>query len=196
MTRRVRQLISLVAATAALCAPAAAWGSPDAVIQDCASDGSLDGSYSDADKRAALGRLPADLDEYSDCRSMISAAIGGTGGGNANAAASSNGGPGVVDPKSPAARKAAARRKVRIREARRRQARQKREKELGARSVDPRDGSVFKAANTANGMPVPVALSLVGLGLCALVTALLALWRRNPAFASAVRRVTPARFRR
>ena len=197
MNNRVRNLLLPLTALAVLVSAPAVLASPSAVVRDCAEIGTLDGSYSDADKRAALGQLPADLDEYSDCRSIISAAIGGGGGGGtAIAGASSNGGPGVVDPKSPAARKAAARRKAEVREARRQRAREVREKELGARSVDPRDASVFKAANTANGIPVPMALALVGLGLCALATALLTLWRRNPAFAGAIRRVTPARFRR
>ena len=77
MTSRVRHLIVLVVAFAALALPAIAAADPDAVVRDCAADGSVDGKYSDSDKRAALDRIPADLDEYSDCRSVIGASIGG-----------------------------------------------------------------------------------------------------------------------
>ena len=77
MTSRLGQPIALVAAAAALAIPAAAWASPDAVVRDCASDGSLDGSYSDADKRGAIGQLGAELQEYSDCKSVIGASTGG-----------------------------------------------------------------------------------------------------------------------
>jgi hypothetical protein len=199
MNNRVRHLLLPLAALALLALAPAAVASPGAVVRDCAQDGSLDGSYSDADKRAALGQIPADLDEYSDCRSMISGSIGsggGGGGGNVTATASSAGTPGVAEKKSPGARKAAAHRTRKAREARRKRARKEREREFGARAVDPRDAGVFKAANTANGMPLPVTLALIALGLMALASALLALWRRNPAFAGALRRVTPRRFRR
>ena len=164
------------------------------MLQDCA-DGSLDGSYSDADKRGALNQIPADLDEYSDCRSVIGAAIAG-GGGKADGAAGAGSSAGGAAATSPEARKAAAQRAQKVREARLRTARERREKKLGARAVDPRDAGVFRAANTANGMPLPLTLALIALALIALAGGTLTLWRRNPAFAGAVRRVTPPRFRR
>lgn len=193
MTTSVRHLLSALALPAALAlAPVAAAG-PSAVLQDC-SDGSLDGSYSDAEKRSALGQIPADLDEYSDCRAVIGGALGG--GGKATASASSNSPAADAATATPQARKkAAARRAERVRAARRKQARKARELELGARAVDPRDAGVFRAANTANGMPLPLTLSIIALALIALAGGAFTLWRRNPAFAGALRRVTPARFR-
>ena len=197
MNNRVTHLfLTALAALAALALAPAASASPSAVVRDCAQDGSLDGSYSDADKRAALGEIPADVDEYSDCRSVIGGAIGGA---KATGSVSSNGtsSPDAAAAGTPQARrKAAARRAKKVREARLKRARQVREKQLGARAVDPRDPGVFRAANTANGMPLPFTLALLALALIALAGGLLTLWRRNPAFAGAVRRVTPARFRR
>ena len=196
MNTRVRDLFLLLAAVATLVLAPAAAASPGAVVRDCAQDGSLDGSYSDADKRAALGLIPADLDEYSDCRAIIGGGLGGK--GKVTATASSNGPPGAAASaaKDPKARRVAARKAKRAAQARRARARIERERELGARAVDPRDAGVFRAANTANGVTLPVALALIALGLLALAGALVALWRGNPALAGALRRVTPPRFRR
>jgi len=187
MNNRLRNLLMSLAAFAVLALAPTAAASPDAVVRDCAEDGTLDGSYSEADKRAALGRIPADLDEYSDCRAIIA------GGGGGKASANSVGGPAAG---TPAAKKAASRRLAKIRAVLRTKARQKREKELGARSVDPRDAGVFRASNTANGMPLQMTLALIALTILALAAGLLALQRRNPAFADAIRRVDLKRFRR
>ena len=196
MNNRVRHLFAILVALAVMALAPAAYAAPGDVVRDCAEDGSLDGSYSDSDKRAALGQIPADVDEYSDCRAVISGSIGG----GAKAGIASAGTPGAdagAAGATPQARKAAARRKARkAREARRKRARKAIEKKLGARAVDPRDPGVFRAANTANGMPLPFTLALVGLALIALAGGALTLWRRNPAFAGALRRVAPPRFRR
>ena len=197
MRNRIRHLFPALAVLAALALAPAAVASPGAVLQDC-SDGSLDGGHSDADKRAALGQIPADLDEYSDCRSVINGSIGGGGGGEEVApGAGSNGGAAGTDAVTPRARKAAAERRAKqVRAAQRERARKVREKTLGARAVDPRDPGVFRAANTANGMPLPFTLAVIALALIALAGGLFALWRHNPAFAGALSRVIPARFRR
>ena len=44
---------------------------PTSVIRDCSEDGVLDGNYSHAELDGALDQLPSDLDEYTDCRSVI-----------------------------------------------------------------------------------------------------------------------------
>jgi hypothetical protein len=104
-----------------LAVPGLAHASGDAVIKDCA-DGSIDKSYSQKDYADALANLPADLDEYTDCRSQIqrkqlggsgsSSSGGGTGGGGGavgggtgtgggtggNGDTGTGGGGGVVDP--------------------------------------------------------------------------------------------------
>ena len=53
----------------ATAAPAPA--SPTGVIRDCSEDGVLNGSYSQSELDGALEQLPSDLDEYTDCRSVI-----------------------------------------------------------------------------------------------------------------------------
>ena len=195
MNSGIRHLIVPVAIFAALALAPAAAASPQAVLRACLNEGSLDG-FSDADKRAALNQLAADQDEYSDCRSVIGGSIG-----SKKAAGSAPGAGGTpvqdaeqVNPRE--ARQAAARKKQQALVAQRQRTRQLRERKLGERAVDPRDAGVFKAANTANGMPLPVVLAVIALGLLTLAGGALTLWRRNPRFAGAVRRVTPPRFRR
>lgn len=198
MNSGIRHLIAPIAFLAVLALAPAAAASPDAVLRACLSEGSLEG-FSDADKQAALNQLAADQDEYSDCRSVIGASIGSK---KVGATASSAGaGPnsevadtGERDPRE--ARKAAARRKQQAEVAERQRIRKVRERRLGRRAVDPRDAGVFEAANTANGMPLPLVLAVIALSLLTLAGGTLALWRRNPRFAGAVRRVTPPRFRR
>lgn len=198
MNSGIRHLIASIASLAVLALAPAAAASPDAVLRACLNEGSLQG-FSDADKQAALNQLAADQDEYSDCRSVIGASIGSK---KASATASSAG-PGVnrevADTEkrdSREARKVAARKKQQAEVAERQRIRKVRERRLGERAVDPRDAGVFKAANTANGMPLPLVLAVIALGLLTLAGGTLALWRRNPRFAGAVRRVTPPRFRR
>ena len=71
---------AIAAVAAALVIAPVASASPDDVVRDCAADGVLNDPHADAEKRAALDRIPADLDEYSDCRSVITASIGRGGG--------------------------------------------------------------------------------------------------------------------
>jgi hypothetical protein len=76
----------------ALAVPGLAHASGDAVIKDCA-DGSIDKSYSQKDYADALANLPADLDEYTDCRSQIQRKqLGGSSGGGAGAGGGGTGG--------------------------------------------------------------------------------------------------------
>jgi hypothetical protein len=69
---------------ALLAFPATAAASGDDVIRDCTDDGRLSKKYSDAEYRDALRNLPADVDEYTNCREVISRARRGEddGGGN------------------------------------------------------------------------------------------------------------------
>lgn len=56
---------------AGLATAAPAPASSGAVIRDCSEDGILNGSYSQSELDGALEQLPSDLDEYTDCRSVI-----------------------------------------------------------------------------------------------------------------------------
>ncbi len=211
MTSRVRHLFAPALILMVLAFPVAAQASPGAVVRDCAKDGSVDGSYSDKDKRAALKKIPADLNEYSDCRAAIKASIGaggpkagisrkppGSGGGGS---AGSGGGPGGGradangDGKvSPAERKAADNIQVALK---RDKDRKSTENALGDRKTDPAKVGAIDAGNTSNGLPLPVILAIAALALLAAAAATLLLGRRNPRVAQALRRVPlPARFRR
>lgn len=198
MNSWIRHLIVPVAVLAVLALAPAAGASPQDVIRACLNERSLEG-YSDAEKRAALDQLAADQDEYSDCRAVIGSSIGSKKAGATASSAGSGPTRGAEGSNRRETGKAAARKKqqaLAAQAAQRQQARQVRERRLGERTVDPRDPGVFKAANTANGMPLPVLLAVIALALLTLAGGTLALWRRNPRFAGAVRRVTPARFRR
>jgi hypothetical protein len=96
------RIVTALALLLALAAPGLAHASTKALFTDCA-DGSLDSHYSQKDYAQALANLPADLDEYSDCRSQIQRAQlgghksssngGGTGSGGAGGIGTGPGGP-------------------------------------------------------------------------------------------------------
>ncbi len=81
------QLRTSLALTAVLVLgmPAAAHAGGSDVIRDCAQDGQLGKHYSQHDLQNAYDNLPSDIDEYTDCRQVIRAAMGG-GNGNTNSA--------------------------------------------------------------------------------------------------------------
>lgn len=64
-------LAALLAALLGLASASPAPASPTGVIRDCSEDGILNGSYSQSELDGALEQLPSDLDEYTDCRSVI-----------------------------------------------------------------------------------------------------------------------------
>ena len=189
MSTSARHIVALFVAIAALTLPAVAQADPDAVVRDCAADGSVDDNHSDADKKAALDRIPADLDEYSDCRSVIAASIKGP-----KAGASSRGGGGGDDSAAAgggtAAERAARAKKRRARAKRLAAKRKRTELALGGPNADPKDPAVFEASNTSNGLPTPVLLALIALGLLGAAGAVMALGRHNRRFAATLRRVS------
>ena len=85
-TMRLRlRIATALALMLALAVPALAQASGSAVIRDCTDDGQLSKSYTQKDYADALAHLPADVDEYSDCRDVLSRArLGGAGGGSNN----------------------------------------------------------------------------------------------------------------
>ena len=78
---KLRTFFVLIAVLA-LGVPAAARADGNAVIRDCADDGQLSKQYSQKDLRDAYNNLPSDIDEYTDCRSVIRAAMTGGSGSN------------------------------------------------------------------------------------------------------------------
>jgi cobalamin biosynthesis Mg chelatase CobN len=214
MTSRVRNLLAPALILMVLAFPVAAQASPQAVVRDCAQDGSVDGHYSKSDLKAALKQIPADLDEYSDCKAAISSAMastakastsnksGGGGGGAAGGGSGSSGGSGGAssadtngDGTISPAEKAAAHKTELAQKTNAKRAHT--DNVLGDPKTDPAKVGAIDAGDTSNGLPVPVILSIVALALLAAAAGLLVLGRRKPGVAQALRRVPlPARFRR
>jgi hypothetical protein len=93
MRLRLRIATALALLLALLAVPSLAHASGSAVVKDCANDGKIDKSYSQKDYADALANLPADVDEYSDCRDQIRRAqLGGGGGGGSTSGGGATGG--------------------------------------------------------------------------------------------------------
>ncbi len=73
----MRRTIFLALLAALLLVPAAAHAAADPIkiIRDCEDDGVLQGNYTASELRKARSELPTDIDEYSDCRDVLSRAI-------------------------------------------------------------------------------------------------------------------------
>ena len=175
MTRAVRHLL-LLAALALLALPAPASASADSVIADCSKDGKLDRDYSNAELRKARDNLPADLDEYSDCRELIGNAIKGgsdLGGGK--------GSPGVggIDPAGEAAAQADDQADL----AAATSGDSPPTVDVGGTSLQPDSSGFFNLGGAANHVPLPLLLALILLGAMALASGFGSLRERVPALA-------------
>ena len=198
MTRAPRHLFLL----AALILLALPWGeataaTPFQVIKDCNQDGVLNGQYSNGELREALDNLPTDIDEYSDCRDVIRAAItsgstrggdpdsrggGGPGGGDPRGGGGGAGAePAVLTPEEHAARQQDQQDLAAITSPENRDDRPA--VEVGGQSVKPGSDGLFDLASASNSVPFPLLLALIALGLLALGGGLVALRRRIPALA-------------
>ena len=98
-----------------LAAPAADAATTAEIIRDCNQDGRLDGNYTASEIRRARNNIPDDVDQYSDCRDVLTRALGGTGtkavpsgpGGGAGGAGGGGGAGGApLTPASPAEQQA------------------------------------------------------------------------------------------
>ena len=103
-----RALLAILLLALTVWAPVtAAWAatSPEtvrAILRDCEDDGSLSGSYRPSELRDAVRNIGTDLDQYSDCRDVINAAVlravsrpAGSGGGGGGAGGAAGGGSGA-----------------------------------------------------------------------------------------------------
>jgi hypothetical protein len=90
------RLLLVMVLTLLVAAPAAMAGTRADIIADCFDDGKLDGNYTASQIRDARNNLPADVDQYSDCRDVLARALGGSGsrdvGGGAGGALGGAGG--------------------------------------------------------------------------------------------------------
>jgi hypothetical protein len=96
-------MLLVMVLTLLVAAPAAMAGTRGDIIADCYDDGKLDGNYSPSEIRDARNNLPADIDQYSDCRDVLARALGGTGnksvgGGSGGGGALGGGGGGSDGP--------------------------------------------------------------------------------------------------
>jgi len=73
------RLLLVMVLTLLVAAPAAMAGTRGDIIRDCENDGRLDGNYTPSEIRDARNNLPADVDQYSNCRDVLNRALGGTG---------------------------------------------------------------------------------------------------------------------
>jgi hypothetical protein len=188
---------------AALIVFALPWGeasaaTPFKVIKDCNQDGVLNGNYSNRELREALDNLPTDIDEYSDCRDVIGAAItsgssregdgrpagggggGGPGGGGGRGGAG-GGDPAVLTPEEQAARQEDQQDLAAITSPEGRDDRPT--IDVGGETVKPGSNGLFDLATASNSVPLPLLLVLIALGLLAVGGGLAVLRGRTPALA-------------
>lgn len=186
MTRVPRHLL-LLAALALLAFPAPASASPFQVIKDCNEDGQLDRKYSNEELTKALDNLPSDIDEYSDCREVISAAITGGSDRGANRGAGGGGdgsGGGSAAPITPEEQAARAQDQADLQALTTPDGRDKPPAvEVGGETVKPGSDGLFDLASESNSIPGPLLAALIALGILALVGGVVALRGRVPALA-------------
>jgi hypothetical protein len=104
------RLLLVMVLTLLVAAPAAMAGTRADIVADCFDDGKLDGNYTASQIRDARNNLPADVDQYSDCRDVLSRALGGSGTSDLGGGAFGGGGGGPagapLTPSSPAEQRA------------------------------------------------------------------------------------------
>ena len=176
MNRLVRHLIVL-GTLGALALPAPAFSSADQVVNDCARDGKLDGKYSNSELRRARNNLPADLDEYSDCRDVIGAAIKG---GSDKGIGAGSPGVGATDPAGEAAAQGEDQADLAALASGKRP---RPSVDVGGTNLAPDSSGFFNLGGAANEVPLPLLLALILLSLFALASGLGALRDRVPALA-------------
>jgi hypothetical protein len=157
IVKAITMLLAVSLGSAAMAATA--HGAPIDVIRDCSEDGSLNRDYSQRDLSGALDELPSDLDEYTDCRSVIRAAqLAGARGKNKGSARRGLNNVDTATPATPEERSqlkhgASSAGPVKI----------------GGRRLAPGDtGAPFAAAGLGTDLPTPVLLVLILLGLAML----------------------------
>jgi hypothetical protein len=170
-----RLLVLTVLAVLAL--PGSAMANP---ILDCSDNGKLDKPYSNERLRKALDDLPTDLDEYSNCREILSGAItgGSDKGGNRPAVAGPDGS--GLPPEEHAAR---AEDNEDLAAITADPESNPPSVEVGGEEVEPGSNGLFDLATSSNDLPAPLLVALIALALVALIGGLVAVRERAPALA-------------
>jgi len=176
----------VLAVLAVLALPGTSMADP---IRDCNFDGDLDRIYPNSELRSALDRIPTDLDEYSNCREIISGAIAGGSdrGGNRPTAGTEGGAP--LTPEEQVARtkdggelEAITRvpGEKAVEEGTAPKAAKPPRVEVGGEIVQPGSDGLFELASASNDVPTPLLVALVALALLAVIGGLVALRQRLP----------------
>lgn len=204
MIRALRNLL-LLTLLGALALPALAHADPQ---RDCAGDGDLDKNYTNSQLRKALDNLDTGLDEYSNCREVIKAAIasgsdkrnngGGGSGGGGGGSGGGGGGGGEITPDEQQAR---ANDNAELEALTGDSNGTEPEVNVGGEQVKPGSNGLFDLASASNDVPMPLLLTLIVIGLLAIGGGLVALRGRVPALGrlplvSKIPRVSLPRFRR
>jgi hypothetical protein len=175
VTRAATRLLVL-AVLAMLALPGSAMADP---VRDCNTDGDLDKQYSNAELRNALDRLPTDLDEYSNCREILSGAItsGSDKGGNRPTAGADG------SPLSPAEQAARAEDSEDLAAITGDPEAHPPSVKVGDEEVEPGSNGLFDLASASNDLPMPLLAALIAMALLALLGGIVALRERIPALA-------------
>ena len=159
-------MLLVMVLTLLVAAPAAQAGTRADIVADCFDDGKLDGNYTASQIRDARNNLPADVDQYSDCRDVLARALGGSGsrelGGGAGGALGGGGGgggsSGPLTPSGPGEQRAL----------------EAAAEAGGSRPVQVGDGTIvpgasgFAAGATHSDLPPTLLVALILLGVVAL----------------------------
>ena len=172
---RARRLLPAVAALAllAFASPAAA----NEVVRDCAGDGELSGDYSNDELKGALRKIPADVDEYSDCRAVIAGAINAAPGSSRQNTDGGDATGGGASFRRDQEREAAPREGSKP--AGKRRGRYRRTSGLGATNNDSDGPKAFNAGHAATGLPTPILLALAAFVLICAAGGALAVRRKG-----------------
>src|SRR5918999_952662 len=93
-------------ALALLAPPAAAQSTRIKILRECAQDGRLTGDYTAQQIRDARSNIPDDIDEYTDCRDVLTRALLNLARGDANPGGGGGGGGTLLTPSTDADREA------------------------------------------------------------------------------------------
>jgi hypothetical protein len=173
---RVASKLLALAVLAVLALPAGAMANP---VRDCANDGDLDRKYSNQELQHGLDRIPGDLDEYSNCRDILSGAItSGSDKGGHRPTGGTDGNP--LPPGEQEARNKDTADLAAITGA---PEDNPPSVKVGDEKVEPGSNGLFDLASASNDLPAPLLVALIALALLAVTGVLVALRGRIPALA-------------
>lgn len=175
---RIRHFIWPVVALCALVLAPAAQADYHQAIRDCNLDGRLHHQYSQSDIRQAISHLPTDVNEYSDCLSVLRSALtGGDGSGNPSGGALTTNNPAMITPSGAIAGSGQDLNALNALRGSKPPA-----ITIGGQAITPGAGGIFKlASRTAeNTLPLPLLLSLLALAAMGALAGLLSLRHRWP----------------